>query len=57
MTTYDILPRSDGVGFDVKVIGDNGVHHTMLGFATEKEAEAWIASDRLTQYPRDSTVP
>jgi hypothetical protein len=57
MAIYNILLRADGAGFDVKVIGGNGVRHTMLGFATETEAEAWIVSDRLTEKPRDGTVP
>jgi hypothetical protein len=46
MTTYSILARPDGTGFNVEVVGSDGVRHTMLGFATEAEAEAWIASDR-----------
>ena len=48
MATYNILTRSDGTGFDVEVVGANGVRHTMLGFATET-AEAWIISDRLME--------
>jgi hypothetical protein len=49
MATYNILARSDGTGFDVEVVGTNGVRHTMLGFATQTEAEAWIISDRLME--------
>ena len=49
MTTYNILPRADGAGFDVEVLGADGVRHTMLGFTAETEAEAWIVSDRLME--------
>jgi hypothetical protein len=45
MTTYTIPAKEDGTGFDVAVIGDDGVHHTVLGFATRADAEAWIAED------------
>jgi hypothetical protein len=33
----------------LEVVGANGVRHTMLGFATEAEAEAWIISGRLME--------
>jgi hypothetical protein len=39
MATYTTLARSDGTGFDVEVVGANGVRHTRLGFATKTEAE------------------
>lgn len=32
-----------------------GVRHTMLGFATETDAEAWIAADRLIEGPLNGT--
>jgi hypothetical protein len=49
MATYTISSNADGATFDVAVIGSDGVHHTMLGFATRADAEAWIAQDsRLT---------
>jgi hypothetical protein len=40
MTTYNILPRSDGAGFDAEVLSANSVRHAMLGFAIETDAEA-----------------
>jgi hypothetical protein len=47
MTTYTIAPNPDGLsGFVVEVLSVNGVHQTMLGFATEADAEEWIASDK-----------
>jgi hypothetical protein len=57
MATYSIVPRSDGTGFDVDVLGTDGVRHTMLGFATETEAEAWIASDKLRERGVEQDVP
>jgi hypothetical protein len=46
MAIYTIIPHSEGDGFDVALIGDNGVRQTMLGFATEADAESWIECDR-----------
>jgi hypothetical protein len=46
MATYTIIPRTGGDGFDIGLIGENGARQTMLGFATETDAEAWIESDR-----------
>lgn len=47
MNTYTILPHSDGSGWDVHVIGYDGARQSMLDFATEGSAEAWIASDKM----------
>jgi hypothetical protein len=49
MTIYNIRRRPDGTGFDVEVVGGDGVRHTMLGFATETEANEWIVSDRVRE--------
>lgn len=46
MTTYSIVPNQEHTGFNVEVVSDNGAHQTMLAFASEVEAQAWIASDR-----------
>jgi hypothetical protein len=46
---YNIVPRPDGLGFDIDVVSNDGSRHTMLGFATEAEAKEWIASDRLRE--------
>jgi hypothetical protein len=46
MTQYTIVPAGDGVGFNIAVSGNDGARHTMLGFTTEEEAEAWIALDK-----------
>jgi hypothetical protein len=46
MATYTIIPHSGGHSFDVALIADNGARQTLLGFATEADATAWIESDR-----------
>jgi hypothetical protein len=46
MANYKIIPRSDGDGFDIEVVGADGAHHTMLGFKTEVDAQEWIAQDQ-----------
>jgi hypothetical protein len=46
MATYKIIPRADGGGFDIDVVGADGTHHTMLGFKSEVDAQAWIAQDQ-----------
>ncbi len=52
MTTYTIIPNGDGSGFNIGIAASNGARQTMLGFASEAEAEAWITQDkRLNQLP------
>jgi len=46
MAVYTLNLRSDGDGYDIGVIADNGARHTILGFKTKHEAESWIATDR-----------
>jgi hypothetical protein len=49
MITYTVIPTDSEAGFHVKIAGSEGNRQTILGFATESDAEAWIASDkRLT---------
>ena len=45
MTTYTIIPARDGSGFQIGVVGHDGARHTMLGFESEADAEAWIAAE------------
>jgi len=45
MATYEISSQSDR-GFDVKIVGDDGVRQTVLGFPTVEHAEAWILEDQ-----------
>ncbi len=52
MTTYTIIPNGDGTGFNISIAGSNGARQTMLGFASEAEAKAWIIQDRrLSEVP------
>ena len=46
MATYTIIPRSGGDGYDLVVVGADGVHQIMLGFETEASALEWIAHDQ-----------
>jgi hypothetical protein len=46
MTTYTIVPDTDGPTFIVEVCSANGARQKMLGFTTEADAEEWIASDK-----------
>lgn len=49
MTTYQIIPAGDALGFNISIAGHDGTRQTMLGFTTKEEAEAWIKQDkRLT---------
>jgi hypothetical protein len=57
MTTYTIVPIPDGPGFIVEVLSVNGIHQTMLGFATEADAEEWIASDRERDHNAGPPAP
>jgi hypothetical protein len=46
MTTYLIIPDPVGNGYNVQLVAADGVHQTVLHFATETEAEEWVASNR-----------
>jgi hypothetical protein len=46
MTTYTIIPASDGSEFHIGVAGSDGTRQTMLGFSSVAEAEAWIVQDK-----------
>jgi hypothetical protein len=49
MITYAVIASADQTGFHVKIAGSDGDRQTILGFVTESDADAWIASDkRLT---------
>ena len=47
MATYTIARRGDDQsGFEVRVVGDDGAHQTLLGFRTRADAHAWVAQDQ-----------
>ena len=45
MATYTIVRSNGDDGFDVAVVGSDGVRQTLLNFPTEADAEAWIVQD------------
>ena len=51
MITYTVNASADQTGFHVKIAGSDGNRQTILGFGTERAADAWIANDkRLTKH-------
>jgi hypothetical protein len=46
LATYTITARTDFTGFNIAIVATDGSRHTMLGFRTMAEAEAWIEADR-----------
>jgi hypothetical protein len=44
--TYMIVDREGAAGYNVEVTDAIGVHHTILGFETETEAQVWIEQDQ-----------
>ena len=55
MATYTVTPsETHRDGFDVQIVGDDGVRQTMLGFKTKADAEAWIIEDARTTESYDS---
>ena len=49
MAKYTVTPpetRRDG--FDVQIVGNDGVRQTMLGFKTKADAETWKIEDART---------
>ncbi|MGE4047209.1 MAG: hypothetical protein AB7F35_20265 [Acetobacteraceae bacterium] len=46
MATYTVMRRKRQTGYRVDVVGDDGSRHTILGFDTEAEAQAWIEKDQ-----------
>jgi hypothetical protein len=45
MIKYTVIPSGDKT-FHVKIDGSDGNRQTILGFASESDAEAWIANDK-----------
>jgi hypothetical protein len=52
MTTYTLIPTEDG--YHIGVAGSDGARHTMLGFASKEEAEAWILQDKRLNNSADT---
>jgi hypothetical protein len=43
MKTYTVTAKAGETGFNVVVVGDDGIRQTTLGFASRSEANIWIA--------------
>jgi hypothetical protein len=43
--TYVVIHRAESGGFDVEIVGHDGVRQTKPGFETTEQAEAWIVCD------------
>lgn len=46
MPQYTVMPRVRQDGFKIEYVGDDGARHTLLGFNSKEEAEAWVETDR-----------
>jgi hypothetical protein len=57
MSTYTIIPNSDGSGFNIGIAGSDGARQTMLGFESEAEAEAWIMQDKRLSLAPSPQLP
>ena len=44
MADYRITPNGDR--YDIRIAGANGARQTVLGFASQSDAEAWVAQDK-----------
>jgi hypothetical protein len=53
MATYTVTRNADHT-FHVAIVGNDGARQTLLGFATQAEAEAWITWDRCQSAVEDS---
>ena len=52
MASYTIVRNIGDDGFDVAIVGSDGVRQTILNFSTEADAEAWIVQDELDERRR-----
>jgi hypothetical protein len=55
MAKYTLITHS--AGYDVQIVGIDGVHQTILGFETEAAANAWIAHDKRLAAAEERTKP
>jgi hypothetical protein len=57
MATYTVIPKVDHTGFHVAIVGSDGVRQTILGFATQADAEAWISRDKWQSAAERYLIP
>jgi len=59
LASYTICARLDGPGYDIRIVGNNGIRQTMLGFTTHvlaRQTQPWhgrcarvVTKETLTQ--------
>jgi hypothetical protein len=57
MATYTVIPKPDQT-FHVAIVGNDGARQTLLGFASQTDAQDWIARDQsqsAADYPRTTS--
>lgn len=57
MADYHISPNGNGDSFEIRIVGANGARQTVLGFATQRDAEAWVAQDKRLNDAADPFKP
>jgi hypothetical protein len=57
LSTYVISPHPEEPQYEVHIVGADGVRQTLLGFPTEADAKAWIASDQARDEPHPRHPP
>ena len=57
MASYTVIQRVDQPGFHVAIVGSDGVRQTILGFATQADAEAWISRDKWQSAAERYLIP
>ena len=57
MASYTVIQKVDQPGFQVAIVGSDGVRQTILGFATQADAEAWISRDKWQSAAERYLIP
>ena len=57
MAIYTVIQKVDQTGFHVAIVGSDGVRQTILGFATQADAEAWISRDKWQSAAERYLIP
>jgi hypothetical protein len=53
MTTYTIKESRSQSGYDIDIVGSNGVRQSVLGFDSRELADAWIRQDQALNRAAD----
>jgi hypothetical protein len=57
MAIYTVIQTVDQPAFRVAIVGSDGVRQTILGFATQADAEAWISRDKWQSAAERYLIP